>query len=346
MGQRQPRIKASKVQVAESARVADDVDIQAEEVYIGPGVSLGARFRFEGQRLLLEAGAGVGRDVNVKAEMFHLGHRAVVEHECSISALRGRPAKTFTLGDCSFLGYSSTVVAPVVEVGDYTILHNHMLIMGDEPLTMGHNCWVGQQTILNSAARLTIGHNVRIGTQSQIWTHVASGELLEGSTLFGMHPITLEDDVWIVGGAVVSPGVVMKRRSVLMVGAVLSKNVEEGHCYGGVPAVDITDKIRPWRSITLDEKWAMLQGFIREFEESEPRYRGRIRCFETLPSGQEPDPGGEATIVVIKHGEAQNLGGTVSVFSLETKHYTKKRTELEQAFIRFNVGYRARFLPI
>lgn len=40
-----------------------------------------------------------------------------------------------------------------------------------------------------------------------------------------------------------------------------------------------------------------------------------------------------------------SLGDGVSVFSLSEKTYLKQRTEIEERFMRFLVGARARFLP-
>ena len=51
-----------------------------------------------------------------------------------------------------------------------------MLILAEEEMKIGHNCWFGQHTVLDATGGLEIHNGVRVGMFSQIWTHVASGE--------------------------------------------------------------------------------------------------------------------------------------------------------------------------
>ena len=44
--------------------------------------------------------------------------------------------------------------------------------------------------------------------------------------------------------------------------------------------------------------------------------------------------------------ETREIPAQMSVFDLTSKTYSKKRSGIEVDFLKFNVGYRARFLPI
>ena len=89
------------------------------------------------------------------------------------------------IGDNNIINDNTRIyVKGNLSIGDWNVFHNDMLIMADKYVTIGHNCWFGQNTILDGAGGLVIGNGVRVGMYSQIWTHVASGERIEGCKLF------------------------------------------------------------------------------------------------------------------------------------------------------------------
>jgi len=328
------------------ATIAPTARLDAAALTIGDGAVIGDHVVLRGSEIVIEAGARIDHHVTVDAARIRIGRNAVMEHGTQARAIGGR-ADEFTLGDCSFLGFEQNILVPILTLGDYTAIHNRCLISGYEPCTVGHNCWIGQDTILNATKRLTLGNGVRIGTGSRLWTHVASGELLEGCTMYGEWPLVLEDDVWIVGGGIVSPNLTVARGTVLMTGAVLTKSTEPRHVYAGVPARDVTDKLRVYQDVTSDDKRAMMLGFLHEFHTATAnRWRDCVQCVETADAGRALQPDDcSARVVIQVHGECVDLGPRTSVFSLATKRYTKRGTELEECFIRFHVGYRARFVP-
>lgn len=292
----------------------------------------------------------LGDEVVIEAEEVVLGDGAVVERGTTASGIRGAMER-FALGDETFIGFNNQILVPRFEMGDYSQIHNSCLSSGYKFLTIGHNCWIGQSTILNSTERLTLGDNVRIGTQSQLWTHVASGELLEGCLLFGEKPLTLEDNVWIVGGAVISPGLVVARNSVVMTGSVLTKSTEAFHVYAGSPAKDVSEKIRVWKDVDVDEKLMLIADYAAEFTDTHPRFEGRIAILD-LRGTDGADALDRAAALedqvlivdALPAGFVAPAAGA-SIFDLTSKRYVKRRTEVEKQWIRFNVGYRARFVP-
>ncbi|HVA26972.1 MAG TPA: acyltransferase [Candidatus Baltobacteraceae bacterium] len=55
-------------------------------------------------------------------------------------------------------------------------------------------------------------------------------------------PIRIEDDVWIGAGAVILPGVVVRRGSVIGANAVVTRDTEEYSVNVGIPAKKIRSR--------------------------------------------------------------------------------------------------------
>jgi len=308
------------------------------------GVEIAPDAIIEGADVAIGKGSRIGAGVVLQAEAIRIGEGAVIERGTSIRGL-GAPMRRFSMGDQAFVGFGSQILCPEFAMGDYSQLHNTALATGYKPLAIGHNCWIGQSSILNCTEQLTIGNNVRIGTQSQLWTHVASGELLEGCTLFGESPLRLKDNVWIVGGAVISPGLVLERNSIVMTGSVLTRSTEPFHTYAGVPAKDVTEKLSFWKSMEPAEKAEMLRGFVDGFKIEQPDFADSIIF---LDAGAAMPAAAANTVVVAERVDDWEpaRSGSYSLFDLSSKHYLKQRSPAEIAWMRWINGYRARFMPL
>jgi len=339
-----PAITATSSEIASDCSFGRNCRIEAEEVFIGPGVNIGDNFFFKGERLHLFHQSRISDNITVKVNDFELGFKSVIEHDCSFSAIRGQ-GESVKIGDYSCIGYDSKFMIPILQIGDYGAVHNHLLINGYAPCVLGHNCYVGQHSVLNASEKLSIGNNVRLALNGYIWTHVESGELLEGCNFYGRAPVTIEDNVWLTGCNIsVSPGVTLRNGSIIMHGSVVTRSTEPRHCYSGVPAVDVTDKLKPYHEVNHDEKFEQLKKYAEEFYDARPEYRGRVVFVNRFPDNFSQM--NEEVIVIVRNGETRDYGGRVSSFALESKRYTKKRTELEEAYIRFHLGCRARFIPV
>ena len=62
-----------------------------------------------------------------------------------------------------FIGPSTNVLTPIFELGDYVKLNNHVLVNGYAGCYVGHNSWIGQNSLLNAVEDLVIGNNVSLG---------------------------------------------------------------------------------------------------------------------------------------------------------------------------------------
>lgn len=288
----------------------------------------------------------LGDNISIKAKRVVLGNNARIDADVAVRSMRG-DMELFSMGDESLLGFNTQVLVPEFSMGDYSQIFNSSLVSGYKPVTMGHNCWVGQGAILNSADTLTIGDNVRMGG-SQVWTHVASGELLEGSNFYNVAPVTIEDNVWLMGfGHTVVPGVTLARNSVIMAGSVVTKSTEPFKTYSGIPATDVSDKLPAWQELKLDEKFNKLREFTTEFLQAYPQYEANIHCIDDERAeimGELKD--GIPCLLFLKQTNlGSHLDGIHSIFDLSSKKYIKRRSNIEVNWIKFALGYRARFTP-
>lgn len=107
-------------------------------------------------------------------------------------------------------------------------------------LEMGDHSWLAECYIENLAP-VKIGKNVCVSQGAMLLTgnhnYKRSGFDLVTA------PVILEDGVWIGAKATVCPGVTCGSHSILTVGSVATKNMEEYSIYQGNPAVKIRERV-------------------------------------------------------------------------------------------------------
>ncbi|EKB29819.1 sugar O-acetyltransferase [Aeromonas dhakensis] len=109
--------------------------------------------------------------------------------------------------------------------------------------TYGRHIYLGERSYINMGATLLdnapirIGAEVMIGPNVQIYT--AAHALDADERIQGVEtalPVTIEDRVWIGGGAILLPGVTIGREAIVGAGAVVTKDVPAGARVVGNPA--------------------------------------------------------------------------------------------------------------
>ncbi len=316
--------------------------------------------RIQGEDIQVSDTATIEDSCELIAHKIHIGDYVHIERNCRFKSLSGS-SDEIIIGDCSFIGHDTNVLVPAINLGDYVTIHNNSLIYGFNPCILGHNCWIGQNSILNSNENLKIGNNVGIGAYSQVWTHVYFGELLEGCQIFSVTPTTIEDDVWLIGHCIVSPGVTIGRRAIVLGGSVVTSNIAAESICGGVPARDLTDKFPKRKILSSQEKFEMMKKFVEDFIKmkcsnyvvekldsgyhlSSKEYEFKILFMEKVSSDIKAN--GKDTIVITMHSKGSSLDERLSLFDLETKTYMKRKTLCERLLIKFLNSYRARFIPM
>lgn len=250
----------------------------------------------------------------IEAEEIRVGRGVVVEPGVLITG-KGGPARRVVLGDFSYVGRETRVLAPEFWLGDYSKLHAFAFVHGELPTRIGRNCWFGGNVVLDSLGGLDIDDNVGVGAQSQIWTHIQFGDLVQGCRFHSKRHVFVPKDVWFVGHCIVSP-VPIGERAMALVGSVITKPMGADRVYAGVPATDVTEKTGPqFANLSTDEKVGILQKIIREFEDENPRFRGRLRAGDSIPE----DP------------------GDVTHFDVVRRVYNKQLLEAEISFLKSHV---------
>jgi acetyltransferase-like isoleucine patch superfamily enzyme len=273
-------------------------------------------------------------------ESFDRGRRSSVADDVQVvQSGRGRlrigdycrigPGVKFVLGDAD------------ISIGDWTTLHDNTLVLGGEGVTVGQHGWFGQNCILDGTGGLRVGRGVRVGMYSQIWSHVAAGEQLEGCTLIGERPVVIEDDVWLVGSCIVASGVTLGRKLVALIGSNITKSFPASTVIAGAPAKQ-KDNLAFYRDVSLSEKYVLLRDWVSDIASS------RGWRFEADDTGGVVRIGhaDDRVLFVRDQQVARSLAGndpSATVCCIETKRYNKVWSDTEEAVLRALSGNKARF---
>lgn len=256
-----------------------------------------------------------------------------------------RPS-TLTIGDYCVVGPGVKFVCDGgdITLGDWTSLHDRCLVLASAGVSVGQHGWFGQHSVLDGTGGLTIGNGVRVGMYSQIWSHVAAGEQIEGCTLFGKRPVQIEDDVWLVGSCIVASGITIGRRSTALIGSNITKSCPPHSVLAGSPATS-KDSLSFYRPIDAETKWQMLCGWLAEIAKAQLLQLSGELDVQVLTMTQT---GQSESIVFAKTAEVADLWATrrpgATICCLETKRYRKRLTNLEHQVLRSLAGNKARFV--
>jgi acetyltransferase-like isoleucine patch superfamily enzyme len=272
-----------------------------------------------------------------------VGRRTVVHPGAEI--VFHSPA-TVTIGDYCTVGREVKLVVDGgdVTIGDWTSLHDRCLVLSSRGVTIGEHGWFGQHTVLDGTGGLTVGTGVRVGMYSQIWSHVAAGEQIEGCTLYGTREVVLEDDVWLVGSCIVASGVRVGRRTIALIASNITKSCEPFSVLAGSPAVT-KPNLKFYVDLSIQARWEMLSGWIDKLAGSSDLHVERADGVIEVSWANRRREDRVVIVSKLKHAErllAQPSGATVCC--LENKRYTKKLTDLEHKVLKYLGGNKARFL--
>ena len=254
------------------------------------------------------------------AKNLRVGDNLVIEGNTTLGT-PDKPIENLVIGDNVYIGDQCRVWAQDLIIGDYTKIHNHTLVYGRAQIHLGHNVWVGQNSILDGEGGLVLGNNVGVGAYSQLWSHIRHGDVVMGCKYLDFGSLVVEDDAWFVGHCIVSP-VRVAAFSVVLVGSTLTKDTEANHVYGGSPAKDLTDKLgAPFAPTTPLGRYEAMLGRLTRFEYENPQYAGKIE-------------------IVCEY----NFKVPKVQFNVTDRTYTKTGLDFEVAFMKFLLP-EAKFTP-
>ncbi|HCM42695.1 MAG TPA: sugar O-acetyltransferase [Candidatus Omnitrophica bacterium] len=103
-------------------------------------------------------------------------------------------------------------------------------------ITFGDSVFLNFNCVILDVAKVTVGSFVFMAPNVQIYTAGHPLDWQERRKVEFGKPITIGDDVWIGGNAVICPGVTIGSKSVIGAGAVVTKDVPNGVVVAGNPA--------------------------------------------------------------------------------------------------------------
>lgn len=120
-------------------------------------------------------------------------------------------------------------------VGQRVVIKPNVNIKYPWFLTIGDNCWIGENVWIDNLAQVTIGNNICLSQGSYLLT--GSHDYKKEAFDLILGEIVLEDGVWIGAKATVCSNVTCKSHSVLAVDSVATKDLEAYGIYQGNSAV-------------------------------------------------------------------------------------------------------------
>lgn len=177
--------------------------------------------------LNMDGWAAIEKDVRLRyAKFIHLGHGVYLDEKVYLHAC-----------------------PQGIEIGKQTIIMHgailHVYNFRNLPhafIRVGRDSLIGEYTIIRGQGGVNIGNRVYTSPYSQIIAvnHVFDDPnrpfIEQGITAEG---ITIEDDVWIGAGAIITDGVRVGKGSVVAAGSVVTKDVPPHTVVAGTPAVPI-----------------------------------------------------------------------------------------------------------
>jgi acetyltransferase-like isoleucine patch superfamily enzyme len=246
------------------------------------------------------------------------------------------------IGDNNIINDNTRIlIHGTLTIGHWNVFHNDMLVMAEDHITVGHNCWFGQNTILDGAGGLEIRNGVRVGMYSQIWTHIASGEQIEGCIFYAKRKTIIKDNVWLVGSCIVGSGITLGERSTILINSVITKDTLDDKAYSGSPA-KIMENLKVYLPKTLEEKFMMLENWMQEFV----ILNAEDYIFEVKEDQLILTNLNNFEVVIFTKSETKWSDKSKSIFYIADKTFNKNNSLTERAIYKFLYGNKARFLPV
>ncbi len=122
-------------------------------------------------------------------------------------------------------------------VGDDSVIRPPLYIDYGSNLSVGRRCFVNYGLVALDVAAITIGDDVQIATNVQLLTPTHPLDADQRRDKWeAAQPITIGDNVWLGGGAIVCPGVSIGADTVVGAGSVVVDDLPSGVLAVGSPA--------------------------------------------------------------------------------------------------------------
>ena len=159
-------------------------------------------------------------------------------------------SKTVRLGNNVYIGPYSKLRK--ISINDHSVIESGVRIVGTKKgsITIGKNCYIGLNNVLDTSDNIIIGNYVHIaGPSSALWCHSTANMCLNGIPINDKNrnnyrptsPITIENNVYIGGNCTIYPGVTIGHHSIIAPNSAVTKSFPPYSLIGGVPAIKIKE---------------------------------------------------------------------------------------------------------
>ena len=194
-------------------------------------------------RAWLEPGTGLAASVRGMSEMKErmlrgeLYHADDPEIQAALAQAQERMER-FNATPAAEPGLRDSLLRELLgEVGDFVVVRPPLWIDYGSNIAIGAGTFVNYDCVLLDVAPIRIGASCQLATRVQLLT--ATHPIDPEPRRLGWEsaaPITIGDNVWLGGGAIVCPGVTIGDDTVVGAGAVVTRDLPAGVVAVGTPA--------------------------------------------------------------------------------------------------------------
>jgi acetyltransferase-like isoleucine patch superfamily enzyme len=251
--------------------------------------------------------------------------------------------KQIRIGEGSRFGLFSIIVAERIDIGkradigSFTFLSGREVSLGDDcvvhelvfsgildgprsVLRIGSRVRIFPLTVINPTMGVTIEDDVGIGGYSLIFTHGAWQSVLQGYPV-QYAPVTIRKGVWLPWDVFVMPGVTIGEGATIGARSLVTSDIPPRSLALGAPARVVKSGHEYPRSLSLEDKEAILGSIFREYVEY-ALYKGHLAEFEgtgnrfSLTIGAPQSPGAVICYARTSEGALAKPTGTSILVSL------------------------------
>jgi acetyltransferase-like isoleucine patch superfamily enzyme len=269
------KVCAKNKQIGKNLKIGEDVIVECNDLIFGDNVNIGLlaeeNFRNIGgtrikvDRLILEDGVSIGREVLLKGGTVHLGKNVIIKSDNTINV-----KDKLKIGEKGAINEHCEISGRDIQIGQELWMLPYAKIGGGSAfeihskLRIGDYCHIGMYCFINTARPVYIGNEVGLGTRTALYTHGAYSSALNGFPIaFG--EIYIGDYTWIPG-ATVNPGVKIGKNCIIGVNSLVTKDVPDGCLAAGTPAKVIRENAFP-KELSFEERADFFDIFLETFGE-------------------------------------------------------------------------------